>query len=161
MFRTILLTLFLAAGGACAKQPPVDAGLVRSEEQPLRLPEDLLGVWTPLSENYVRYGKLTISRDVLTWGSCTKAPFRTLRSERKAFLIQVSNSSSCTSIRGADLFVLKPYDNPYVDKYTKDFRKNLMHIEVSICQERPEQLDQPHEHIGRCSTSGVLYKSRP
>lgn len=161
MFRTVLLTLILVAGGACAQAPPGDTSSDRSEEQPLQLPEDMLGVWMPQSEGYTQFGNLTIERDVLTWGTCSQAPYRVLRMEERAIAIQVSSSASCTFVHGGDLLIINSYDDAYVDAYTKRLKRNIMHAKVSVCEKLPEQLNQPHEHAGRCISTGVLYMVRP
>jgi hypothetical protein len=80
--------LIILAGQACA-QPQ------SRQSETARLPDQVLGEWSPVSQNYRQYGTLTIAADRLTWATCVNETYRVLRSEHSAWLIELVRAPAC------------------------------------------------------------------
>lgn len=146
MFRTALLVL-LVTGSACVQAPPDDDGSNRPEthsrssaESSQRLPEHLLGTWTPYSEGYQGFGDLTIGPDFLTWGTCLEARYRLFRTRDSTHYLELLRLPPCKFGFHASFLVLVPSNEG---------------LEVSVCREKDE--------FNRASTRqfcswGILYR---
>ena len=119
LLRCLALLVFVSPL-ACA-QPEGDAG------EGARLPDEVLGEWSPLSENYWQYGRLAIERDTLTWGTCVEEPYRVLRSTDSAWLIELVRSPGC------------PFRGPETNLWLEISERGLI---LSRCQE-PNEIEKP------------------
>ena len=80
--------LFLVSLAACGQPEPPG-------NESAGLPNELSGVWVPLSRSVVAFGNLTIEQRTMTWEKCMNEPYRVLRTQGSAWLIEFVGSPPC------------------------------------------------------------------
>lgn len=121
--------------------PPVESGSDRGQDQVVRLPISLIGVWRPYSDNYLAFGDLTVEPEVLSWDGCSQVRYKVLRTHSKAHLVQLLRPPSCKLRGEASFLILETSDQG---------------LEVSICRE-PTELGKPRPE--RSCSWGILEKN--
>jgi hypothetical protein len=111
-----LVPIILAFAAACASAQI-------TPNQPSKLPDAVLGAFTPHSRNYWSLGELVVRRDTLSWGTCVEVPYRLLATRGAESLIQLLRSPPCV-LRGESSFLI--------------LERSSRFLEVAICGEKAE-----------------------
>jgi hypothetical protein len=142
MLETTALMSLLASSIACAQGSANSDSPPAGDEPASHVPIEALGRWTPRGRFYEQLGDLTISRETVTWSksTCAQVPYRVLRTEGRASLVEVLRPASCRLNGEASFLIIEPSDQQ---------------LELSICWEKA-QFGKPRAE--RLCTWGLLIK---